>query len=65
MEYRREDDDDYELSFSNEPIDCCVSIVDMGGQQELVPSVDTIANIERRMRRTMSERRSFDSLPGA
>ena len=29
MEYRREDDDDEELSFSNEPIDCCVSIVDM------------------------------------
>ena len=37
MECRREDDDDDELSFSNEPIHCCVSIVDMGvnkNQQE-------------------------------
>lgn len=29
MEYRREDDDDDELSFSNKPIDCCVSVMDM------------------------------------
>ena len=35
MECRREDDDDDELSFSNELIDCCVSIVDMVGSTRI------------------------------
>jgi two-component system, OmpR family, response regulator ChvI len=40
MTYRRgDDDDDDELSFSNEPIDCCVSIVDMVGSTRIIANI--------------------------
>ncbi|MGH9988166.1 MAG: hypothetical protein ACRD8W_29875 [Nitrososphaeraceae archaeon] len=39
MECRREDDDDDELSFSNEPIDCCVSIADMVGSTRITANI--------------------------
>jgi hypothetical protein len=39
MEYRREDDDDDELSFSYEPIDCCESIVDMVGPTRITANI--------------------------
>jgi two-component system response regulator ChvI len=39
MAYRREDDDDDELSFSNESIDCCVSIVDMVGSTRITANI--------------------------
>jgi len=39
MAYRREDDDNAELSFSNEPIDCCVTIVDMVGSTRITANI--------------------------
>ena len=39
MEYRREDDDDDELSFSNKPIDCCVSIANMVGSTRITANI--------------------------
>ena len=40
MAYRRENDDDDELSFTNEPIDCCVSIVDMVGSTRITANIE-------------------------
>ena len=40
MAYRREDNDNAELSFSNEPIDCCVSIVDMVGSTRITANIE-------------------------
>jgi class 3 adenylate cyclase len=45
MAYRREDDDDDELSFSNAPIDCCVSIVDMVGSTRITANIRASHNI--------------------
>jgi len=39
MTYRKEDDDNAELSFSNEPIDCCVSIGDMVGSTSIIANI--------------------------
>ena len=39
MAFRREDHDNAELSFSNEPIDCCISIVDMVGSTRITANI--------------------------